>query len=59
VTLLRVLAPESILERGFTMTMRPDGTVISSAATVNEGDALVTRFRDGTVQSTVESGTAL
>ena len=59
VTLLRVLAPESILERGFTMTMRPDGTVISSAATVNKGDALVTRFRDGTVQSTVESGTAL
>jgi hypothetical protein len=30
------------------MTMRPDGTVVSSAATVNEGDELMTRFRDGT-----------
>jgi exodeoxyribonuclease VII large subunit len=59
VTLLRVLAPESILERGFTMTMRPDGAVVSSAATVSEGDELVTRFRDGTVRSTVESRTAL
>jgi exodeoxyribonuclease VII large subunit len=58
-SLLGVLAPKSILERGFTMTLRPDGTVISSASAVNEGDPLVTRFRDGNVRSTAESGTTL
>jgi exodeoxyribonuclease VII large subunit len=54
VTLLRVLAPESVLERGFTITMRPDGTVVSSATSVHAADALVTRFHDGSVRSTVE-----
>ncbi len=53
-TLLRVLAPDSALERGFTMTTRADGAVVSSAKSVKTGAKLVTRFRDGTVQSTVD-----
>ena len=53
-TLLRVLAPESTLQRGFTMTTRADGTVVSSAKIATPGTKLVTRFRDGTVHSTVD-----
>ena len=53
-TLLRVLAPESALKRGFTMTTFADGSVISSAKAARQGTKLVTRFRDGTVRSTVD-----
>ena len=53
-TLLRVLAPDSALKRGFTMTTRADGAVVTSAKTVKRGAKLVTRFRDGTVRSTVD-----
>ena len=53
-TLLRVLAPESALKRGFTMTTRADGTVVSSAIAVQSGAKLLTKFRDGTVRSTAE-----
>ena len=52
--LLRVLAPDSALKRGFTMTTRADGAIVSSAKTVERGTKLVTRFRDGTVRSTVD-----
>ena len=53
-TLLRVLAPDSALQRGFTMTTLADGSVISSAKAATQGTKLVTRFRDGTVRSTVD-----
>ena len=53
-TLLRVLAPDSALKRGFTMTTRADGAVVSSAKALKAGAKLVTRFRDGTVRSTVD-----
>ena len=53
-TLLRVLAPDSALKRGFTMTTRADGAVVSSAKALKSGAKLVTRFRDGTVRSTVD-----
>ena len=53
-TLLRVLAPESALKRGFTMTTRPDGSVIPSAKSVKCGTKLLTRFRDGIIPSTVD-----
>ncbi len=52
--LLRALAPDSALQRGFTMTTRADGTVVASAKSVQPGAKLVTRFRDGAVQSTVD-----
>ena len=53
-TLLRVLAPDSALKRGFTMTTRANGEVVSSAKSLKPGVKLVTRFRDGTVRSTVD-----
>ena len=53
-TLLRVLAPESALQRGFTMTTQADGRVVSTAKAAKPGTKLVTRFRDGTVHSTVD-----
>jgi exodeoxyribonuclease VII large subunit len=56
--LLRLLAPESALKRGFSMTTRADGTVISSAKAVLPGTEIVTRFHDGTVRSTVNASDA-
>ena len=53
-TLLRVLAPESALDRGFTMTTRADGSVIATARSVSSGTKLLTRFRDGSLRSTAE-----
>jgi exodeoxyribonuclease VII large subunit len=53
-TLLRVLAPESALQRGFTITTLSDGTVLSSAVEARPGSKLVTRFRDGSIRSTVD-----
>ncbi len=49
---LRALSPDAVLRRGFSMTMRKkDGIIIRSAATVKEGDRLLTRFADGSVES--------
>jgi exodeoxyribonuclease VII large subunit len=56
--LLRLLAPESALKRGFSMTTRADGTVISSAKAVSPGTEIVTRFHDGAVRSTVNASDA-
>ena len=53
-TLLRVLAPESALKRGFTMTTRSDGSVITSAKSAKSGAKLLTRFQDGVIPSTVD-----
>lgn len=55
-TLLRVLAPESALKRGFTITTLPDGTVISNVESAKQGTEIVTRFQDGSVRSVVERG---
>ena len=41
------------LERGYTVTVGPDGRVVRSAAAVAAGGQLVTRFADGTARSTV------
>ncbi|HVX23586.1 MAG TPA: exodeoxyribonuclease VII large subunit [Acidimicrobiales bacterium] len=41
------------LERGYTLTVGPDGRVVRSAAAVSAGQQLVTRFADGTARSTV------
>jgi exonuclease VII large subunit len=43
------------LERGYTLTLGPDGDLIRSAADVAPDGALVTRFADGTVRSRVEA----
>jgi exonuclease VII large subunit len=43
------------LERGYSLTMRADGTLVRNAADVAGGDSIVTRLADGAVLSTVET----
>jgi exonuclease VII large subunit/REP element-mobilizing transposase RayT len=50
---LRMLNPLAVLGRGYSLTRKPDGTVVRSAADVNVGDPLVTQLADGKVISTV------
>jgi exodeoxyribonuclease VII large subunit len=50
--MLRLLAPEATLARGYSITMKPDGTLIGSRADVVPGMQLRTRLRDGEVKST-------
>ena len=52
--LLRLLAPEATLARGYSITMKSDGTVVGSIAEVRPGMRLVTRLTDGEVRSKVE-----
>jgi exonuclease VII large subunit len=46
---------ERQLERGYTLTHGPDGTLVRSASDVAPDAAIVTRFADGTVRSRVEA----
>lgn len=46
--------PSRILRRGFSLTRRPDGTLVRDASTVHAGDELVTRLARGEVRSTVD-----
>jgi exodeoxyribonuclease VII large subunit len=43
------------LERGYSLTLRADGSLVRSAADVAPGQELVTRLADGSVRSRVES----
>ena len=51
--LLRTLGPESAFQRGFSITLGPDGRIARSAATLRPGDWLLTKFADGTTPSRV------
>ena len=50
---VRLLNPLSILDRGYSVTQRADGTVVRSVQEVEPGDELTTRLADGTLTSTV------
>jgi exodeoxyribonuclease VII large subunit len=50
---LRDASPDRLLERGYTITLR-DGRPVKSAAELKSGDEIVTRMRDGEVESTVK-----
>jgi exodeoxyribonuclease VII large subunit len=53
----RLLAAYDIdrqLERGYTITLRPDGKVVRSVAELDSGSTLITRFSDGRARSIVE-----
>jgi exodeoxyribonuclease VII large subunit len=50
---LRVLNPLAVLGRGYSLTRRPDGTVIRSAADVEIGDMVATQLAEGKVVSKV------
>jgi len=50
---LGALSPSAALARGFTLTLGSDGKLVRSAAALSEGDALMTKFADGSVRSVV------
>lgn len=50
---LRALSPLAVLERGYSLTTREDGTVVRSAADVSGGDRIRTRVAAGEFMSTV------
>jgi exodeoxyribonuclease VII large subunit len=51
--LLRTLGPESAWQRGFSITLDPDGRVVRSVAALQPGDLLQTKFADGEASSRV------
>jgi len=52
---VQLLDPARLLARGYTITTNSDGRVICGMNDLKKGDKLLTRFRDGTTSSTVES----
>ncbi len=51
---LRLLSPDATLGRGYSITTRPDGSVLTSASAAQAGERLLTRLADGEVASRVE-----
>jgi exodeoxyribonuclease VII large subunit len=57
---LEAISPQSVLNRGYTITTRKkDGNVIRSATQIKPGDKMVTRFADGQVESVVNDSKQL
>ncbi len=50
---LRIVSPQAILDRGFSITSNAAGEIIRSAAQVQKGDPITTKVADGTIHSTV------
>ncbi len=50
---LRAINPLAVLDRGYSITMRPDGRVLKSGAGLRAGDRLTTRFARDAVESEV------
>jgi exodeoxyribonuclease VII large subunit len=53
--LLRALGPESAFQRGFSISIGPDGKIVTSALTLKPGDTLRTKFADGETASVVRA----
>lgn len=51
--MLRALGPVSAFQRGFSITLGPDGKIVTSAAALREGDVMRTKFADGETSSVV------
>jgi exodeoxyribonuclease VII large subunit len=51
---LRLLGPRQTLERGYSITLAVDGSVVRSIQALKIGDQLQTKLADGEVQSVVE-----
>ena len=49
---VRLLDPENVVKRGFTLTLK-DGKIVKSVKQVEMGDELETRFADGTTKSRI------
>lgn len=54
---LSAVGPASVLGRGYTYTLGPDGAALRSAQTATAAGRLTTVFNDGRVESTVEGST--
>ena len=50
---LRAYSPYGVLERGYSLTMAADGSVVRDAKKVKAGDVLMTRLAKGAVESRV------
>jgi exodeoxyribonuclease VII large subunit len=48
------LGPHSVLDRGFSLTQDKDGNLITSSKDINAGDTIITRLKDGELESTVD-----
>jgi len=53
---LRISGPPSVLQRGYSITQRADGTVVLRPEDVRAGERLRTRLKEGHVGSVVEGG---
>jgi exodeoxyribonuclease VII large subunit len=51
---LTAVGPTSVLKRGYSYTLREDGSLLRSPADVRQGDALLTRLAEGQVRSIVQ-----
>jgi len=51
---LSALSPQATLQRGFSITRRKDGKVITSAAQIKPGERMLTQFADGEIDSEVK-----
>src|SRR6202043_3527586 len=54
VNFLRLLGPRQTLERGYSITLAADGSVVRSVQALKIGDQLQTKLADGEVQSVVD-----
>ena len=52
--MIRTLGPESAFKRGFSITTDETGKVLRSVVEADQGKRLLTRFKDGVVETTVE-----
>ena len=50
---LTIASPISVLERGYTVTTKPDGSLVRSSDDANAGEVIRTRFAAGAIESTV------
>lgn len=55
---LGAVNPLAVLERGYSITMKPDGTIVRSSQDAPVGSELQTRLADGIVRSRVEGDRA-
>jgi exodeoxyribonuclease VII large subunit len=53
---LDLVGPLSVLRRGFSMTLRADGSAVRSASSVSPGETVRTRLIDGSFTSVVKHG---
>lgn len=51
--MIRALGPESAFQRGFSITLGPDGKAVRSVAELHAGDEIVTKFAHGEARSEV------